>query len=185
MKKSGALAVLYIFNGLFVLATAMLVPIYAIFAQEIGANVFTVSALAATLLVARVFFTLIVRSLGDDAVEEVHLLLAGFALRAAGWFILIFIGSIEGLFLVQIVFGLGESLGSPAFNALFAQHLKSGRYVSEYADWEVISAIGGGAGAFFGGYIAYAYGFDALFFVMGVLALLSFAGVHRKRRSLL
>ena len=185
MGKKGTLGVLYAFNGLFVFAVTMIVPIYALFAQEIGADVFTVSALAATLLIARVFFTLIVRYFGDDAVEEAHLLLAGFLLRAFGWFLLIFIGSLEGLFIVQVILGLGESLGSPAFNALFAQHLKSGRYVSEYADWEIVSAVGASAGAVVGGYIVSQYGFKVLFFVMSMVAVVSFLGVYSKRRYLL
>jgi len=114
---------LYLSNGIFVFAGATLGPIYALFAEDIGADLFTVSALVATLLVSRIIFNGVVKKFGDQIRAKEDLLLTDFLIRAVVWLSFVFVGNVTGLFIIQILLGIGEAMSSPAFNVLFAKAL--------------------------------------------------------------
>lgn len=183
--NNSALKILYLFNGVFVFAAAMLAPIYAIFAEDIGATIFQISLLAFVFLSAKVLFTFVVKTFGDDLVEKEYMLLAGFLLRAVAWFSFAFVGSIIPLFLIQVVLGAGEAFGNPSFNAIFAEHLDQGKHIQEYAEWGIINSVSAALGTLVGGAIVTAFGFDVLFILMGIIALISFVGIYFQPRSLL
>lgn len=180
-----ALNTLYIFNGIFVFAAAMLTPIYALYAEHIGATLFIVSTLTAVFLLSRVFFTLLVRVWGDSIHEKEYLLLAGFFIRAIAWFSLVFADSVIFLYVIQILLGLGEAVGTPSFHAIFAKHLDTGKRISEYASWDIVATVSMAIGTLLGGYVVSIYGFETLFIIMSILALISFVGILIKPRELL
>lgn len=180
-----ALKALYISNGIFVFAGAMLVPLYAIFAENIGATILTISALTSVLLIAKVVTVVFLQKFGDGFAEKEYLLVAGFIVRAIGWIGLLFFQTIPTLFAVQIILGFGDGIGSPSFRALFATHLDQGKEVKRYSEWELILAAGGSAGALTGGYLVTNYSFNILFAVMSVLAVFSAIIILVKPRSLL
>lgn len=180
-----ALQTLYIFNGIFVFAAALLGPLYAIFAESINLSIISISASISVLLISAVTFTLIIRSLGDRIQEKEYLLLGGFVVRAVAWFGFLFVTSLPTLLIIQVLLGLGEALGSPAFNTIFATHLDKGHQIEEFANWHIIAAITAAAGVFIGGLIVSNFGFAPLFVTMGSLAVVSFMGVALKPRKLL
>ena len=185
VMKNKALTTLYIFNGFFVLAGAMLAPIFAFFAEDIGASIFQVSLLATAFLFSKIIFTLIVRKFGDNIQEKEYLLLGGFFVRSIAWFSLVFVSSIPALFLIQILLGVGEALGNPAFDSIFAKHLDEGKQIKEYSEWGIVATLGAGIGTLVGGYIVTNYGFQPLFITMSIIALISFFGILFKPRNLL
>ena len=117
--------------------------------------------------------------------EKEYLLLAGFLARAIVWFSFPFVTTVFLLVLFQILLGIGEALGSPAFDALFAEHLDDGHHIREYTDWKLIANIASAVAVILGGVIINDFGFSALFFIMGSLALISFFGILLKPRNLL
>ena len=76
------------------------------------------------------------------------------------------------LFLVQIIFGIGEAIGTPAFDGLYSRHLDKGKYVSEWGLWESLDYIVAGVAAVIGGFLAKIYGFKFLFIVMLILSFI-------------
>ena len=180
-----ALKVLYASNGLFVFAGSMLVPLYALFEESVGASIFIVSTLAATQLASKLVTTIFLRFVGDGIKEKEYLLIIGFILRAFGWVGLIFSPSLAGLFIVQIILGVGDGMGSPAFRAMFATHLDVGHEVKRYSDWELILGFAGATGALLGGYIVTMFGFLTLFALMSILAIISAVIVLVQPRKLL
>ncbi len=180
-----ALKALYVSNGIFVFAGAMLVPLYAIFAENIGATILSISALTSVLLIAKVATVIFLQRFGDGFAEKEYLLVAGFIVRAVGWIGLLFFQTIPALFVAQIILGFGDGLGSPSFRALFATHLDRGKEVKRYSEWELILAAGGSVGALAGGYIVTNYSFETLFVVMSALATVSAIIILTKPRSLL
>lgn len=180
-----ALKALYISNGIFVFAGAMLVPLYAIFAEDIGATIFIISALTSVLLIAKVVTVFFLQKFGDGFAEKEYLLIGGFVVRAIGWIGLLFFQTIPALFVMQVILGFGDGVGSPSFRALFATHLDSGKEVRRYSEWELILATGGSIGALTGGYIVTNFGFETLFVLMSGLAVISAIVILLKPRSLL
>ncbi|MBU1895713.1 hypothetical protein KJ641_02490, partial [Patescibacteria group bacterium] len=79
----------------------------------------------------------------------------------------------------------GEALGTPAHDAIFAEHLDKNRHIEEYADWKLIANLCGAGAVLLGGLIVKYVGFSVLLNSMGVLATISFFGVLFQSRKLL
>ena len=183
-KKS--LLILFVFNGIFVFANTLLGPLYAIFTSEnIGNNISIATISWAAFLLSSSFFTIIVGKFGDRIKETEYLLAIGYLLRGATWILFPLIGSLELLILAQIVIGLGDALGSPAYDSLFAVHLDREESVKEYSTWKVISNLTNGVAVIVGGIVVQSFGFDVLFPTMGILAIISCMGILIQPRKLL
>ncbi|MDO9231692.1 MAG: MFS transporter [bacterium] len=183
--KNKALKVLFVYNGIFVFAAGLLGPLYAIFVETIDKNILFVSISWAAFLVSTTLGMLFLRKYGDRLKEKEYLLMGGFLIRAIVWFSFPFISTIFMLVMLQILLGIGETLGSPAFDSIFAEHLDDGCHIREYTDWKLISNITGAGAIILGGIIINYFGFFPLFFMMGSLASVSFFGVLLKPRKLL
>lgn len=183
--ENKALQTLFLYNGIFVFAASLLGPLYAVFVETIDKSISSISLSWAAFLLSGTFFMLLVRKYGDRILETEYLLLAGFLVRAIAWFSFPFISTISMLILLQILLGLGEALGSPAYETLFAKHLDKNHNIEEYSDWKLIVNFSNAFAILLGGYIIEMYGFTPLFILMGGLALLSFMGILVKPRRLL
>lgn len=162
---------------MFVFASNMLGPLYALYVSDIDSRVLSVSLSWSAFLFSTVLFTLLISEVGDKVEHKYYMLVAGFFIRALVWFSYIFIHSIGLLIVVQILLGLGEALGTPSFDAIFAEHLDSGKHIADYAQWKIISSLGGAVAIFLGGLLVDAFGFDYLFFIMSLLAAIAGLGV--------
>lgn len=183
--ENKALKILFINNGIFVFAGGLLGPLYAIFVKTIDSNILSVSMSWSAFLMSSTFCLLLIGKYGDSIKEKEYLLLAGFLIRALAWFSFPFTSSIMMLIFLQILLGVGEATGTPAFNAIFAEHLDDGKHVKEYVDWKLIVNITGAIAVIIGGLIVGHFGFTLLFLLMGSLAMVSFFGVLLKPRNLL
>ncbi len=186
MKKiNNSLKILFIFNGIFVFAAMLLGPLYAVYVETIDANVLSISITWSVFLASATFFTLIVQRKGDTLKEKEYLLMAGFLIRGISWFLFIFAGNILHLIFIQILIGLGEALGSPSFDAIFAEHLDEGIQIKEYSTWKLIVNGSNAVAAIVGGLIVSFFGFTTLFAIMSILAITSFLGVLFQPRNVL
>jgi len=86
------------------------------------------------------------------------------------------------LILIQFFLGIGEALGTPAFDAIFAEHLDKNRHLTDYSDWKVLSNGGLVVGTLVGGLIVSYFGFKILFLIMSQLALVAFFGTIFNRQ---
>ncbi|PIR44103.1 hypothetical protein COV23_01710 [Candidatus Wolfebacteria bacterium CG10_big_fil_rev_8_21_14_0_10_31_9] len=180
-----ARGILFLYNGIFVGAAAMLGPLYAIYVLKFVDGVTAVSVSWAAFLVSTSIFTYIVAKKGDGVKEKEYLLLTGYIIRILSWILLIFVHNLTALVLVQILLGLGESLGTPSFNALFVDHLDKNKHIEEYSNWSLIANLSSAASVLAGGAIVNNLGFKALFLFMSALSLIAFLGILLKPRKLL
>lgn len=183
--KNNALKTLFIYNGIFVFAGSLLGPLYAVFVETIDTNIISVSLSWSAFLISTTLFMLLVRKYGDFIKEKEHLLMAGYFVRAIVWFLFPSLSTVIGLIALQALLGLGEALGTPAYDAIFAEHLDKNRHIQNYTDWKLVSNVVGAIAVILGGIFVSELGFSALFYSMGVLALVSLFGVWLKPRSLL
>jgi len=180
-----SLKTLFIFNGIFVFAGSLLGPLYALYVGTFDKNILSVSVTWASFLAATFIFTLIISKLGDKAKEKEYLLMAGFLVRAVAWFMFIFAVNIFHFVFLQVLLGLGEALGTPAFDSIFAEHLDSDKHIKEYSDWKLIVNGTTAVGTIIGGLVVATFGFGLLFAAMSGLAAVSFLGVLIQPRKLL
>lgn len=179
--QNGPLFTLFVFNGLFVFAASLLGPLYALYVESIDGSVLAVSVTWAVFFVTSFACTFVVSRVGDRLREKEGLLLAGYLIRAVAWSLFAFAGSLVHFILLQILLGLGEALGSPAFDAIFAEHLDDGRHVEEYAHWKLVVSGTTAAGSLLGGVIVNMLGFRWLFLIMAGLALAVFLAMYQRR----
>lgn len=183
--RNEALRTLFIYNGIFVFASGLLGPLYAVFVQTFDNKTTTVTLSWAVFLASTTIFTFLVSKYGDKVLEKEYLLVTGYLIRAIVWFAFPFIETIFALFFLQLLLGLGEALGTPSYDAIFAQHLNKNKEIQDYSQWKLVANLLGAAAVIVGGVIVQELSFKYLFFLMGILALVSAVGVIIKPRKLL
>lgn len=173
MRNNLALKVLFISNAVYVFGALLLGPLYAIYVQKIGGGVLLVSISTAVFYVASTLFMMFVSRWGDR-VREIEIMLAvSYLIRGFGFLGYIFVNSALSLILLQVVFGLAESLGTPTFGALFSKHVDKHEEVMEYSDWSIVSNLVMALGTIVGGFIVSSLGFNFLFVIIGTLCFIS------------
>ena len=135
-----------------------------------------------TTLFSATLFTFIISRIGDSYKHKRFLLAGGCLVRSLCWFLMGLITSFEQLVVIQFVLGLGEALGTPAFDAIFAEHLDKGHHVMDYSDWKVVANAVLVLGTLAGGVLVTKFGFQPLLFLMSGLAMLSFVGIVGNKR---
>ena len=87
--------------------------------------------------------------------------------------------------IIQVVLGIGESVGSPAFDSIFAKHLDKGAEINEYSTWKLVQNFSLAVASLIGGFIVYFLNFNVLFILMAVLGTFSTIIVLMQPRKLL
>lgn len=183
--RNKALKILFISNGIFVFADRLLGPIYAIYMDRFEVNITSVGLSWAVFMGASTIFTLFVRKYGDKILEQEYLLIAGFLIRSLCWILYIFVYNFPILLVVQIILGVGEAIGSPAFDSILSQHLRKGHQIEEYSDWKFVQNLSLSLAALAGGFVAQALGFNVLLIIMAALGVISSLIVFFQPRKLL
>ena len=185
MKQNNALKTLFLYNSIFVFANNLLGPLYTVYIQKFDINVLSISSVWATFIFFTTVFAFILSKVGDKVKEKEYFLMAGFLIRALGWMLYIFANSVPFIIFIQIVLALGEAFGSPAFDAIFAEHVDKDLCMSEYSNWRIIDNFAIALATIIGGVIVYKFGFTPLFLCVSAIALFCFFGVLTKPRDLL
>jgi MFS family permease len=175
---------LYLYNGIFVLAGSMLGPLYAIYVQGIDNTPQIISLSWAVFLISSSVFMYLLSRIGDKIKNKSTLLVVGFLIRSLVWVMYIFANNIPFLLLLQILLGLGEAMGSPAYNALVAEHLDRKRHIEDYSDQILVFNLTAAIGTIVGGVLLSYYSFNILFIGMAGLGIISAAGIAYKSRNL-
>ncbi|UCD20838.1 MAG: MFS transporter [archaeon] len=164
-----ALRILLITNGLILIAGAMLGPIFAIFAEQVGGNILEAGIAGGLFALAAGVTTLISGKYADKMRRDEKIIIWGYVLMGAGFVLYIFVNSVWFLFAVQIVVGIGEAIYSPAFDALYSRHITVKKAGREWGLWESMNYFTAAGGAALGGFIASRFGFHPLFVIMAAL----------------
>lgn len=165
-------------NGIVLVAAAMIGPIYALFVEEIGGNLMDASFAGAAFALSAGITTLLFGRIADKSSKKSLILALGYVLMGLGFFSYIFVESIMHLFLVQILIGLGEAIYSPAFDALYSEHIHKKQSGTEWWIWEAVNYFALAIGAFVWWIIVTYYGFDMVFILMWVFCISSWISLY-------
>lgn len=168
-----ALRALLLASSLFMFAFAMFSPIYAIFVQKIGGGVVEASRAWALFGLTAGLLTFICGRL-ENKMKEVELaivwsqLLIGLAYVA-----FYFTRSVNGLYVVMIILGIGEALYWPAFHALYGRHVDGRKSTWLWGVYDGLTYIVPAFGSALGGWLVAIYGFGIIFMIMAALSFLN------------
>lgn len=154
------------------ISLGMLVPVYALFVEEVGGSALSAGVTAGALgLTSAVSALLSGRLIDKLEASKTRLVMAG------GWFaiglaILLYLAvdNLTSLFIAQAILGFVKTTSAPAFDTLYARHLDKASAGREYGLWEASFFLTAGFGAVLGGIIVDQYGFTGLFIAMAILA---------------
>jgi len=185
ITNKNALKILFLSNGIFVFADRLLGPLFAIFAEKFDATILSVSFSWFVFMASATVFTFVVARFGDKIKEKEYLLMAGFIIRVISWLLYIFANSFTAFICIQVLLGIGEAVGSPAFDAMLATHLQKGAEINDYSTWKLVQNLSLAIASLIGGFVVYFTGFNLLFIIMALLGLLAAVIVFVQPRRLL
>lgn len=173
---------LLLINSFFVFAISLFAPLYAIYVGKISATIVHVGSIWGVFIFSTGILTYFVSKYENNLRYADYFLISGFLLRAIGWTGYILATYVWHLYLIQIIFALGEAFGTPSYNALFSKYLDKGKFATEWGFHTVINSFMIGTAAFAGAIIVQNFGFTTLFILMIVLSLVStvIAFIYRK-----
>lgn len=161
-------------EGFWMLSVGLFGPIYAIFVANIpGGDILSAGGAYAAFSFAAGFMVFFISRWEDHVKHKEKLIILGHAVGALGILGYLFIGSPAHLFIVQIILGIAEAIGSPAFDGIYSKNLDRGRFASEWGLYDSMDYIVTGISAAMGGLIATMLGFPVLFFIMFILSIVS------------
>ncbi len=154
------------------LAGGMFGPIYAVFVENIGGDLLTAGSAYAAFSISAGILIFFISRWEDHIKHQEKLVVVGFVFSCIGFLGYLFIRSPIDLFIVQIVFGLGEAISTPAFDGMYSKLLDKGKFASEWGLWESLNYIVIAVAAVVGGYLANVYGFRFIFVIMFILSII-------------
>jgi MFS family permease len=183
VKTNPTLYFLYLAHGLFMFASVMLAPLFALFTTDFDASIETVALLGTIYFAAKGVGTVFTRVVGTQFLTPKNSLRLGYGLKIMGCLGFFFATALPQLFIIQLLLGFSEGLHAPAFRALMATNFDTDKELPEAADWEIVLSFTGVTGTAAGGLIVSLFGFDALFLAMAILVGVAFLITYRLSKS--
>lgn len=149
-------------------------PIYAIFVEQIGGDIFTAGFSYALFSIAAGVLIFILGKWEDSVKHQEKLLVTGRFLAIIGFIGYLLVETTTHLFIVQIIFGISTAVITPAFDSLYSKNLSKGKFASQWGVWESMYGIATGVAAVIGAFIAKEFGFKSLFTLMLIFSIASF-----------
>ncbi|MBD3319118.1 MFS transporter [Candidatus Woesearchaeota archaeon] len=153
-------------------AAGLFGPIYAVFVENIGGDLLTAGGAYSVFAISAGVLIFFISRWEDKVKHQEKLVVLGYAIASCGFLGYLFVSKPWHLIIVQVIFGVGEAIGTPAYDGLYSSHLDHGKFISQWGLWDSMAWIVTGIAAAVGGFFASVYGFRSLFMVMFVLSLL-------------
>ena len=170
---SKAIMALLIVSGLYYFADALLLPIYAIFVEEIGGDIQTAANAYAIFWLTAGFLTFVAGKF-EDKMKESELSIAMSQYILAAGFLLYYITTTpQMLYVVMVVLGIGNAIYWPAFHSVYGKHIDGKRSSMQWSLYDGLSYLIPAGGAVLGGYLVNTYGFDMVFLLMAGIAFVT------------
>jgi len=161
---------------LFFSAFGLVSPIFAIFItnQIAGATIATVGFAATVNLLVRALLQMPIARYIDKKKgekDDFFFMIFGSTLISIVPFLYIFIETPIQLYLAQVVLGIGGAVANPGWYAIFTRHIDKNKEGTEWTLENVGVGLAAAAAAALGGVLAKNFGFQNLFLIMGIIAL--------------
>jgi MFS family permease len=170
-------------------ANNLITPIFSVFVVDhiLGASL-EAAGLAATLY-------LLTRSLAEIPVgmlidkqkgesDDLIFLVTGGVLQGILYISFAYLQNVSQLYIAMIILGLASAIASPSWYSVFTKYIDKKEEGFEWSLYDVLVSIGMALTAAIGGYIAQKYGFDVVFWIVGILTILSGLVITPLRRYL-
>lgn len=156
-------------NSFFVFSQTMFLPLYAIYIQRIDQAVFHVGGIWSCYILAYGFIAYFARTYLNNRDYSSNCMILNFGIKIIGWVGYIYASALWNLYAIQILFAIGEAIGTPSYDLLYSINLTEGDYATDWGLDKSVTAFITAAGAFAGGLIVHYFGFVILLISMIVI----------------
>jgi len=174
------LKVLLYTNGLLLLASSMLGPVYALFLDGKGANLLEASLAMFIFSLVAGITTFFMGKIADKKNPKT-IMVIGYSLIGLAFLLYNFADSLFVIYALQVLIGLGEAIYSPAFDKLYTQSMSKKNAGEVWGAWELSNYFSQSIGAVIGGYLSYHYGFKIIFTFIAILCFLATLWVYKSK----
>lgn len=164
-------------NSLILLSCSILGPIYAIYLNKIGANLFEASMAMGIFAIVAGITTYIFGKISDSH-DPKKIMILGYFLMGLAFLLYNFTSSLYGIYCLQILMGLGEAIYSPAFDKTYTESMPKNKIGSTWGLWELSNYFAQAIGALIGGLISEYLGFNAIFITISTMCFVSCIWVY-------
>lgn len=165
------LKILLASNMLWALGAGMLGPLFAVFTESIGGDVFDISWAWATYLIVTGALVIFIGKLSDTKVSKEKLLIAGLAVTTIFTFGFLLVSQPVHLLFVQAGLGIGLALSWPTWDALYSEYEDRKNDGFEWGLADGAEYLVTGIAILIGGAIVTYLSFKHLFIIMGFVQL--------------
>lgn len=181
-----------IFSDFFILsAFGIYGPIFAIYiiGQINGGTAIVVGLATAAYWITRSLLQLPISNaldrLGSERADFAALIIGSFLFSIVP-FLFIFATQPWHIYVLQAIYGVGDSLAASTYLAVFSHHLDRRRENFEWGTRSVLVGVGTAVAAVLGGELADHFGFAAIFLLTGVLAIIgSILLIYARRNDMI
>lgn len=154
----------------------LLAPIFAIFITgKINGSIEVIGIASAIYLIIKSLFEIPVGAYIDKSVSEkddLYTAIIGTIVTAIAYFLFTAVTQVWQLYVLQAIMGIGAACAFPGWYSIFTHHVDKGKAGFEWSLYDVVLGFGMAGSAALGGFIANEFGFDTLFFLVGIFTLL-------------
>ncbi|TAN32170.1 MFS transporter [Patescibacteria group bacterium] len=167
-----------ILSDLFILGSFGLIqPIFAVFMLKniSGASLIAIGVATTIQLLTKSLFQMLVAKWTDEErgnKRELITLFVGSILMSAVPFGFVFAQTLNHVYILQFIYGLGGALAFPGWVVIFTRYLRDEKAGYEWGIYNTTVSLGTATAAFLGAYLADFYSFRLLFVIVGLLSLL-------------
>ncbi len=168
-----------VLSDLFMLSGfGLLQPIFAIFmlAKIHGATLTTIGIATSIQLLTKAILQIFIARWADcrpGNCRELYTIIVGSVVISFIPLGYLFSSTVNDIYLIQFIYGVGQALSNPTWRAIFSNYLDHGKASYEWGVYDTIVSIGTAIAAALGASIAQKFGFNIIFIIV---SLASFVG---------
>ncbi|MBT4722509.1 MFS transporter [Candidatus Falkowbacteria bacterium] len=176
-KISFVIKILILSDFLILSAINLVSPIFAIFITDKinGATIATAGIAVMIFLIVKSVFEVPIAILIDKTKSEkddFYTAVFGILLMAVCYFFFTRIDSIWQLYVLQGFLGLSVAISFPGWSSIFTRHIDKQKEALEWSLYDVVTGVGMALTAGLGALMVEKYGFDIIFYLISVFAVL-------------
>jgi MFS family permease len=158
---------IFVFTGF-----GLISPILAIFIKEnlMGGTIVAAGIASAIFIIVHASLQIVFAKVFNPK-DRLWMLWLGTCLIALVPFGYVLARTINHIYIIQIIYGIGAGFSYPAWYSLFSSHLEKGRRGLQWAIYNSGVGVGTAITAFVGGFLASKIGFTPVFLLTGAFAV--------------
>jgi MFS family permease len=160
-------------SNMWIFADGLLGPLFAIYTQKVGGDIFDITYAVALYLIVTGILVIFIGKYSDKKKNHKELLVLGYLLTAVFTLGYIFVSNTYELFFIQIGLGLALALCNPSWYALYDKYSTKNKEGEVWGLSDGEGKILTGFAVISGGMVVNYLGFNTLFIAMAVIQLLA------------